>query len=87
MDIKLHVFEPDADTPSQRDFICRLASLPHTMDDGPATVLEMGGALGYLNDAIQVAREIVKRDNLKPLTDRDRHPGDPPRTDKPMGHC
>ena len=24
---------------------------------------------------------------LQKLTDRDRHPGDPPRSDKPMGHC
>lgn len=57
-------FEPDSDTPSQADFIKRLASLPHTADDGPATFLEVGGALGMLNDAIQVAREIVARDRL-----------------------
>ncbi len=59
--------QPDADTPSQSDFIRRMASIPHTADgspDSPATVLEMGGALGYLNDAIQVAREIVTRDRL-----------------------
>ncbi len=62
--------QPDADTPSQADFIKRLALLPHTCDNadlpggGPATVLEMGGALSYLNDAIQVAREIVIRDAL-----------------------
>lgn len=62
--------EPDADTPSQADFIRRLASLPHTEDDadlpdgGPATVVEMGGALHYLNGAIQIAREICRRDRL-----------------------
>jgi len=62
--------QPDHDTPSQADFIRRLAGLPHTRDGadlpggGPATVLEMGGALSYINDAIQVAREIVNRDGL-----------------------
>lgn len=56
--------KPDKDTPTQATFIKRLASLPHTADDGPATVLEMGGALSYLNQAIEVAREIVKRDRL-----------------------
>ena len=61
---------PDNDTPSQATFIKRLASLPHTADGanlpggGPATVMELGGALGYLNGAIQVAREIVTRDKL-----------------------
>ena len=62
--------EPDEDTPTQAEFIRRLASLPHTADDadlpggGPATFLEMGGALTYLNQAIEVAREIVKRDSI-----------------------
>ena len=59
--------QPDADTPSQADFIRRLAALPHTADggpDSPATHLEMGGALSHLNHAIQVAREIAKRDKL-----------------------
>lgn len=59
--------EPDDDTPSQSDFIRRLAALPHTADgglDAPASILELGGALSYLNQAIQVAREIVKRDSL-----------------------
>lgn len=55
---------PDVDTPTQAAFIKRLASLPHTADDGPATILELGGALTYLNDAIQVAREIITRDNI-----------------------
>ena len=58
--------EPDADTPTQAEFIRRLASLPHTADDGPATTLEMGGALSILNQAIECAREIVKRDKIKP---------------------
>lgn len=64
--------EPDSETPSQAEFIRRLASLPHTCDDAdlpdvaPATILEMGGALSYINDAIQVAREIVKRDGISP---------------------
>lgn len=62
--------QPDSDTPTQADFIKRLASLPHTGDDadlpggGPATMLEVGGALPCLNDAIQVAREIVTRDRI-----------------------
>lgn len=65
--------KPDDDTPSQAEFIRRLASLPHTMDDadlpggGPATILDMGGARSYLNDAIQVAREIVIRDKIQPI--------------------
>lgn len=62
--------QPDDDTPTQAAFIKRLASIPHTADDadlpggGPVTMLELGGSLSMLNDAIAVAREIVTRDRL-----------------------